>query len=1021
MFTNMSLERSDTRITYTTGILVGLGIFFWCLALPLGAQMLPFKTFSSEDGLIQSHVFSIYQDRKGYLWLGTTAGISRFDGLEFTNYYAQNFGVTDTVVRTITEGPDGTIWFGMESGLCSFDGHTFQMFANEGDTISLRRIRVLVFDNRGDLWIGSFNGVFRLRDGVLTPFHPKSHRLEVRSITIAENGRIWLGTNRGIWFVEKDVLYQAEGVDAIRDNVKQENVIQAMTLDRDGIFWIATDANGVFRWDYRQPHRILATVLSQPILVNTFYQDRNGDVWIGTRDSGVYRYYGESGDLQSYNRRDGLPNHSINAVLQDEEGSMWFGTYGSGVARLRNENFLNYTSQDGFTEAHSYCLTQDQDGNYWIGTNGSGISRLENGEFTSFSMRDGLAHDKVVSTMVDRDGKIWLGTLDGVSVYDKRRFRNYHKKDGLSDNKVYDIHQVETGEIWFATFSGISCLVDGAFRTFEDGIPGEGTRFNAILETRDEGLWFAGEELLILKDDTFQTFSFPSKLDPYINDLTQDSKGAIWIAMSGGLARYEKGEIKLFTRKDGLATNLCKTVIEDRSGMIWIGTIRGLNRFDGKSFDLFTSKDGILSNEIIRGASYLDHLGSIWFGTNLGLTIFKSDAQVTPNLVPPPIHINRFMVSGSRVPLHSPVALPHNQNDVEFHFTGISFIAPEELEYEYMLEGVDGDWIKGQSRSRQYANLAPGHYTFRVKARNSDEVESTAPTSFSFVIIPPLWLRGWFIFLEILAALGFIYFLFRSQVRKERFKAEARSAIEANRAKSAFLAHMSHELRTPLNAILGYSEILEEDFRSNYHKDYVEDIRKVQFSAHHLLSLINNILDISKIDAGKMVLFFEDFDARTIIEMVRTTVMPLVRKNNNDFIVHSSEVGSIRADKAKLRQVLLNLISNASKFTQDGNIILDISRGKMEGKEWVLFKIIDTGVGITGEELANLFEEYTQVHIGTRKYGGTGLGLVISKRFCEMMHGDLTAESQPGQGSTFTARIPVSTKEGLPSKIESER
>ena len=368
------------------------------------------------------------------------------------------------------------------------------------------------------------------------------------------------------------------------------------------------------------------------------------------------------------------------------------------------------------------------------------------------------------------------------------------------------------------------------------------------------------------------------------------------------------------------------------------------------------------------------------------------------------------------------LALPFNQNAVEFEFSGITFTAPEDMVYEYQLEGLRSDWVSGKNNVLPFASLAPGDYTFRVKAFNADGVESPEPASYSFTIIPPLWRRGWFIALEVMVALLAVYLIIQAQVRRERLKAEALSAIEANRAKSAFLAHMSHELRTPLNAILGYSEILEEDFRYNQHQDYVEDIRKVQFSAHQLLSLINNILDISKIDAGKMMVFMEDFEANAIIEMVRTMVMPLVRKNDNEFIVRCRDVGQIHADKAKLRQVLLNLISNAAKFTRDGRIIMDISSQTEGDQKWVVFKVIDNGIGMTEEEMAALFHEYNQASKSLdSNLGGTGLGLVISRRFCQMMHGKLTVDSVQGEGSTFTVKLPAPKDEKDPGSEVTEK
>jgi signal transduction histidine kinase/CheY-like chemotaxis protein len=234
----------------------------------------------------------------------------------------------------------------------------------------------------------------------------------------------------------------------------------------------------------------------------------------------------------------------------------------------------------------------------------------------------------------------------------------------------------------------------------------------------------------------------------------------------------------------------------------------------------------------------------------------------------------------------------------------------------------------------------------------------------------------------------------------------------ASRHKSQFLANMSHELRTPMNAIIGVTEMLLEDAQALGQQDQIEPHERILRAGKHLLALINDILDLSKIEAGRMELHLESFAIAPLVEDVVTTIRPLAEKNGNRVVLEcSADLGTMRADAMRVRQALLNLGSNAGKFTERGRVTLTAARRRDDGRDWITFAVSDTGIGMTAEQMARLFEEFTQADASTtRRYGGTGLGLAISRRFCRMMGGDITVESAPGQGSTFTIRLPAEVR-----------
>ena len=321
--------------------------------------------------------------------------------------------------------------------------------------------------------------------------------------------------------------------------------------------------------------------------------------------------------------------------------------------------------------------------------------------------------------------------------------------------------------------------------------------------------------------------------------------------------------------------------------------------------------------------------------------------------------------------------------------------------------------VTQQEKSR-YETLKETLTAFgRTRIARSQEVYDIAQDN-SRVAFYTLVVTGIIQILILIFILFFVYRMFRtymraSQLHEQKLAQAMVSAEEANRAKSEFLANMSHELRTPMNAILGYSEMLIEEAEDLQQEDFIPDLKKINQAGTHLLALINDILDLSKIESGKMEAFAEEIDINTLIDEVSGTTQPLMEKNNNTLsIERGKELGKAHQDLTKLRQTLFNLLSNAAKFTHDGTITLHANRIEQAGVDWLTLAVSDTGIGIAADKIEHVFKEFTQADGSTtRDYGGTGLGLAISRRFCQLLGGDLNVHSELGEGSTFSIRIPA--------------
>ncbi|HQR36983.1 MAG TPA: two-component regulator propeller domain-containing protein [Blastocatellia bacterium] len=988
-----------------------------------------------QDDLPQNTVHTILQTRDGYLWLGTYEGLVRFNGVDFTVFDKRNTpAIQNNGIRALFEDRGGTLWIGTASGgLVAMKNGEFQAFTTE-QGLANNFIYTICEDSDGIVWVGTNGGISRIADGTFSSFTNRDglSSNKVRSLCPDPNGGLWIGTDGGgLCHLKNDkfeVFTTANGL--------PPGAVTALCMDAAGHLWIGTDGGGLSTFDGTSFKFFTTADGLSSNRVWALTLDHEGSLWIGTDGGGLNRY--RDGAFTSRSLDEGLSDTFVRAICEDFEGSLWIGTNG-GLNRLKDGRFTSYTTSDGLSNNFARVVCQDTTGALWIGTDGGGVNRLEGDQFTSYSKKNGLPSDFVRAVWPDRDGSVWVGSVGGgLTEIRNGAFKYYSTKDGLAGDDVRAIYQDVDGALWIGTNgAGISRLADGRFTnwTNADGLANGDVR--AITQTRDGALWFAtnGGGLCRLVNGKFTTFTTRDGLAAdVVFAMYEDADGNLWIGTANGLTLYRDGVFHAFGANSGLFDDLAFQILEDGAGNLWMSCNKGVYR--AARADLlalargetervtsvsFGKTDGMGStqcNGASQPAGWRSTDGRLWFPTIHGVSVIDPK-RVQVNEIPPPVTISSFVVDGQRINGPDGIRLAPSSNRFEFHYDGLSLLVPQAVRFRYKLEGLDDEWIDaGTRRTAFFTNLPAGTYTFRVMACNNDGVWNEIGAAYRFTLPPPVWRTWWALLLYAAAFASVMLAVHRLRLatlkqrtavlerevaaRTSELAASEQRALEASRAKSTFLANMSHELRTPMNAILGFVQLMKRD--RTLSGEHQENLGIIERAGEHLLALINDVLSISKIEAGHVALNEHAFDLERMLEGLRDTFRLRAEAKGVGFEVDiDPEIPRfVHGDEGKLRQILINLLGNAFKFTEDGGVVLRAFWRDARA----IFEVEDTGLGISPNEIDNLFGAFVQTESGRLSQEGTGLGLAISRNYAHLMSGDIAVTSEPGRGTTF--RVDVS-------------
>lgn len=1042
------------------------GMILMCFGTTLQAQQRQtlFEQINLEEVVTSSSVLSMICDPQGFMWFGTYEGLVRYNGYDLWHIQSSptdTFCISSDRVFKVMADKAGDIWIASWEGVDRFshiNGRVYRYdMIQPGNSKPTRNFsQALYQDHEGRIWAGTRLGVTRLNPKnqlfeYIVPVDEKGEKYSKgTNYDFYENskGELMIANQMGVSTFSKDLKhFRHQFVNPLDSDEYAHRRVYVLFNDSKKRLWAVT-GGGLYQYDEKNDRYMLAPIPDKELIHAALFcmvEDADGALWLGYQENGLARWNPETGALERFQRseynRQSLISNNINSLCFDHNGNLWVGS-GNGLQKFNpaaNQFQFYQIGPEKRTNEELNSIDKvyrDRRGGIWMGTMqgtyfasklGAPAQLLSN--FPNEYFVEGYQEDL--------SGRMWFGVSSipgrgaggGLLRRDSPQSKVVKLQyDGMSDViTVYDFQpdQKDSSSFWLSDGEGLCHLKKSTLDTFWY-YPSSNPliRSDAVRKIcqAESGMIYLGSDNGLVrfnrKTAGFDIFTnHPSDTNSlvgnYVRKVIEGKPGILWIATNSGLSRMDEktGAFRNFTIGKGLAGgNIVFDLVRDLKGRVWFMTNGHISCFDEstQSFRHYSNADGFNTN-FSRLSAFCDDAGNLYFGGQNGLVVFHPDSLKTIKTIP------RVVLSGLRV-LDKPyntgvltenvkkIVLKYSENIISFEFAALEMIYNGRNQFAYRLKDFDPDWVyNGTERKATYTNLDPGHYVFQVKTTNFSGQWSEQPAlSIEVVIMPPYWKTGWFKLLLGLIIGVIAYLLYRNAQHQRALRQQKEIAEQATRYKSQFLANMSHEVRTPMNAILGLSRLLLGTPLEGKQRQFAEVIQQ---SSENLVVIINDILDHSKIESGKITFVKRPFNLELLFNQIREMLKYRAQEKGLRFELDIAPDTPIylEGDSTRLYQILMNLAGNALKFTESGGVAVDVRCLQKTAAEVSLqFEVRDTGIGIAPDQIDRIFDSFEQGDADIfNRFGGTGLGLTITRQLIEQQGGKIEVESELGKGSVF--------------------